>query len=155
MAADQVPDIDPSDDRQAQAGPVQSKIRPVVLIVDDANLLRHVIATVLNAHGYDSLLARNGQDALEKATIHTVDLVTMDIDMPFMDGIEATRRIRALGGWRASVPIIGFSSRDDREDHRCCRDAGMNTLVSKGAGLDVLLEVIQQLVPTISVGIER
>ncbi len=124
--------------------PVSRKNWPLVLVVEDANLVRHVIAEVLRLRGADSLLAHNGQDALEKAEKHTVDLVIMDVEMSVMDGLEATRRIRALGGWRASVPIVGFSN---RADESACRAAGMSALVMKGDGIEALLEIIGQLVP--------
>ena len=114
------------------------------MIAEDVNLLRHVLAEVLRLRGYNSLLAPNGQDALDKVEKHTVDLVIMDVEMSVMDGLEATRRIRALGGWRASVPIVGFSN---RADESACRAAGMSALVMKGDGIDVLLDVIGGLVP--------
>ena len=83
-----------------------------------------------------------------------VDLVIMDIDMPVMDGLEATRRIRSLGEWRTSVPIIGFSNCNDGNGQRACADAGMTALVSKAQGLDALLDTIQRLVPTSSPDLE-
>lgn len=145
----QVPSPDPVAGRLGPALPVASDLstgQAVVLVVEDNLIMQRALAEFLRMRGYSFVLAHDGQDALVKVKFQKVDLLTMDIDMPVMDGIEATRRIRALGGWWSRVPIIGFSSRDDAFDHVCCRDAGMNVLVSKGDGLHTLFDTIQRFI---------
>lgn len=69
---------------------------PRILLVDDAAFMRMRCAKLLNEHGYETLEAENGSDAVEKYLAHRPDLVLMDITMPIMDGIAATQKLKSL-----------------------------------------------------------
>lgn len=85
--------------------------RPLrVLVAEDTPVLRQVIASLLRREGCSIVFAGDGHEAVEAAQSETLDLVLMDVHMPGLDGLEATRRIRALGPITASIPIYGLSA---------------------------------------------
>lgn len=106
--------------------------RPLVLVVDDCQLNRHVTMLILNKMGCDAYETCNGQDAIEACRSHPINLVLMDIGMPAMDGYEATRRIRdEEAGTGRRVPIIGFSGFVLDEGCRDASSAGMDDYITK------------------------
>jgi signal transduction histidine kinase/CheY-like chemotaxis protein len=121
------------------AGPhyVPGDGRPAsILLVEDIDINRELVTTLLTRMGHKVEAAENGAVALEKAAIlaerpDAWDLILMDVQMPVMDGLTATRAIRALGGRAASVPIIALSAGAFASDIQECRDAGMNDHVAK------------------------
>ena len=112
--------------------------------MEDNAIFRKLICTFLRQEGWTALLAKDGREALEAVPLHRPDVVVMDIEMPVMDGLEATRCIRDLADELSQVPIVGFSNRDEPDDELSCRSAGMDTLVSKSSGVQVLISVIKR-----------
>jgi two-component system sensor histidine kinase/response regulator len=80
--------------------------------------------------GLNASTAANGLEALEKTKTERFDLILMDVQMPVMDGIQATREIRKLPGWDTK-PIVALTANVFGEDRRVCLAAGMNDFVSK------------------------
>jgi PAS domain S-box-containing protein len=101
-----------------------------ILLVEDNEINREVAVELLRAVGLNVLIAVNGRDALEKARVEPVDLVLMDVQMPVMDGMEATQEIRKLPGWETK-PIVALTANVFSEDRRACLEAGMNDFVTK------------------------
>jgi len=101
-----------------------------VLLAEDNLINVEVALELLHAAGLDVCVAENGRQAVEQARACRFDLVLMDMQMPEMDGIEATRLIRQLPGW-ADVPIIALTANAFAEDRRACLDAGMNEMLTK------------------------
>ena len=101
-----------------------------LLVVDDNELNQRVASELLAAAGAETILAGDGLEALDALEKHRVDGVLMDMQMPVMDGMEATRRIREQAKWRA-LPIIAMTANARREDAQACRDAGMDDFVTK------------------------
>lgn len=85
----------------------------VILIVDDEMQNVQVVGSVLSSFGYDFMVARDGEEALERVRAKTPDLILLDIRMPKMDGFEACRRFREMEGME-EVPVIFLSANDDR-----------------------------------------
>ena len=81
----------------------------------------------------------DGLEAVDAATRFTYDLICMDMQMPEMDGLAATRMIRSLGGRLAAIPIIALTANAFPEDVRACLEAGMNQFVSKPVTREILL----------------
>ena len=81
-----------------------------VLVVDDYDDARELLGLILQHVGFDVRLAANGAEALERARLDRPDVVVMDLFMPGMDGIEATRRMRADPALR-HVPVIAYTAR--------------------------------------------
>ena len=101
------------------------------LIVDDNPMNREVTAALLQRQGFDTLTATNGAEAIETLLDHDIDLILMDCQMPVMDGIEATRRIRALPSAHAGTPIIGLTGQADDADRDAGLSAGMSDYLVK------------------------
>jgi len=102
-----------------------------ILLAEDSQTNAHVAIAMLRAKGARVDLVGNGIEALEAVRTRPYDLVLMDLSMPEMDGIEATRRIRALPGVAADVPIVALTANALRGDARACFEAGMNDYVTK------------------------
>jgi len=102
-----------------------------VLIVDDNATNRMVAQTLCEMFGCSSETVDNGEDAVEAVTTGRFDLVLMDIKMPGIDGVEATRRIRSGGGPASQVPILALTANADPADAAFYRMCGMNGVVEK------------------------
>lgn len=133
------PRLLPQSPRPAQAHQLSS-----VLIVDDYYINRLLIMDVLQDQAERFLEAGNGREALEILAQEKVDLVLMDIQMPEMDGFEATRRIRRQLELTA-LPIIGMTAFAAEHDCRQCYQAGMNDVLTKPIDIDQLKKTLSQL----------
>jgi CheY-like chemotaxis protein len=100
-----------------------------VLLVEDHFVNQAVASAVLRAASLEVETADNGRSALELLSTRSYDLVLMDVQMPVMDGLEATRQIRQRMG--AELPIIAMTANAFGEDRQACLDAGMNDHVAK------------------------
>ena len=113
-----------------------SRERPTALVVDDGPVNRILAAEMLHLLGYDCDTAANGRDAVEYVERYRPDVVLMDVDMPVMDGMEATERIRRFemhdrDGTRSPVPIIATTARDEEDVSLACEAIGMSAFVPK------------------------
>ena len=108
---------------------------PAVLIVDDDVQILRALQINLNARGYTTVTAFTGQEALDQAARHSVDVVILDLGLPDLDGVEVLRRLRRWSG----VPVIVLSARHGSEDKIQALDAGADDYVTKPFGMDELL----------------
>jgi signal transduction histidine kinase/ActR/RegA family two-component response regulator len=113
-----------------------------VLLVDDHDVNRELGVTVLGLLGCVVETANNGMEAVVAARTGGYDLILMDLHMPVMDGLAATRAIRALGGDIARIPIVAMSADVMPEMVERCRDAGMVDAVGKPIAIADLHEVV-------------
>ena len=102
-----------------------------VLVVDDVKVNQRLVAAMLSARGFRVDLAANGLEAVKAVRSLPYDIVLMDVQMPEMDGLEATRQIRALKGPIGTIPVIAMTANAMRGDRELCLQAGMNDYVSK------------------------
>ena len=120
--------------------------RKVLLVDDDARNI-FALTSVLEQRGLTVEPARNGVEALEKLQAHDdIDIVLMDVMMPVMDGLEATRRIRAEPRWH-KLPIIAITAKAMRDDQEQCRRAGANDYLAKPIEADRLVSLLRVWLP--------
>jgi signal transduction histidine kinase/AmiR/NasT family two-component response regulator len=135
-----VPAASPAGSVAASSGEVAST--PRVLVVDDHPVNREVARIMLQAFGCEVVEACDGHEAVQLAGEQTLDLVLMDVRMPRMDGLEATRRIRALPEARDAVPVVAMTADAMPEDVARCLAAGMNAHLAKPVSQAALFAVV-------------
>lgn len=113
-----------------------------VLVVDDSAMSREITQSFLAAAGHEVDCAESGTEATAAATNIDYDAILMDVRMPEMDGLEATRRIRSLSSLRGRVPIVAMTAYDLIEQIEACRRAGMNKHLTKPFTQDMLLATL-------------
>jgi signal transduction histidine kinase/CheY-like chemotaxis protein len=121
-----------------------------VLVVEDNAINREVVVELLAAVDLPCDVAGDGLEALEKARAGGYDLILMDLQMPRMDGIEATRAIRTLPGYR-DTPIVALTANAYSEDRRNSIAAGMNDFVAKPVSPEQLFAVVGKWLPSSTV----
>jgi CheY-like chemotaxis protein len=114
-----------------------------ILVVDDNATNRMVAQSLVEMFDCTSESAEDGEEAVEAAQTGRFDLILMDIRMPRMDGVAATRAIRALPGRIGAVPIIALTANADPEDAESYLAAGMNGVVEKPMKPEHLLQALQ------------
>ena len=117
-----------------------------ILVVDDDTVISEVLAVMLKRSGFEVALAEDGVKAIEIWEKGDFDLILLDVQMPFMDGFETTRAIRAkevvMGGHTIIVAITAFALHNDKVK---CLEAGMDAYVSKPVNIAKLIELIREL----------
>ena len=136
---------------QEAAEPVRADLRGRrVLIVEDIDLNAEIVADLLDMEEILSERAENGQVAVDMFSGHPIgyyDAILMDLRMPVMDGLEATRRIRALNRADArTVPIIALTANAYEEDVRSSLEVGMNVHLAKPTDSELLYETLGRLI---------
>jgi CheY-like chemotaxis protein len=117
---------------------------PTILIAEDNEANTISVTSYLEAKGYHCVIAQNGQEAIALAKIHQPQLILMDIQMPEMDGITATKQIRNEPTV-ADIPIIALTALAMSGDREKCLEAGANDYLSKPYQLKYLAKVIEDL----------
>ena len=116
-----------------------------LLIVDDEELIRNVIKEYAKLENYEVDEAEDGDEAIEKALSKDYDVIVMDIMMPKINGLDATRKIRALKRLDAkTIPIIAMSANAFVEDIMNSKLAGMNMHLAKPLDETKLIEALKQ-----------
>jgi len=118
-----------------------------VLVAEDNRVNQTVTSRLLEKHGFHTFLANNGREALETIQWESIDLVLMDVQMPVMDGLEATRRIREMEKKSgAHLPILAMTAKALQGDRDQCLSAGMDGYIAKPVEPKQLLEAIRSVV---------
>jgi two-component system cell cycle response regulator DivK len=120
-----------------------------ILVVEDQEDNRQILRDLLGSAGYDMIEADNGEDAIAAAREHHPDLILMDIQLPILDGYEATRRIKADAALRM-IPIIVVTSYALSGDEDKARAAGCDDYVAKPYSPRALLSKVKQHLPSVS-----
>jgi PAS domain S-box-containing protein len=118
-----------------------------ILAVEDNELNRMVLQVILKKCEVVVTIAHNGQEAIKLIQEQEFDLVLMDVQMPIVDGLEATKYIREE--LKLSTPIIGLSANAMREEVEICKQAGMNDYLVKPYSERVLVEVMKKWSPEV------
>lgn len=115
---------------------------PYLLLVEDNKINQKIAMSLVRKLGYEVDLAENGLEAIAATGKRRYELILMDMQMPEMGGVEATRNIRSLGGPNALTPIIALTANAMESDYEACRDAGMNDFMTKPINREALIECI-------------
>ena len=119
-----------------------------ILLVEDNQMNQELAVSLLNSVGLTAMIASNGKEALEMLKKDAFDLVLMDIQMPIMDGLTATKEIRAREDeYFKKVPILAMSARAFQKDTEECLEAGMNAHIVKPIDPTVLYEEMAKFLP--------
>lgn len=116
-----------------------------VLVVEDFEDNRFMMRRLLEMSGYRVVEAVNGQEAVEAASREHPDLILMDLSLPKLDGLAATRRIRQQDGL-GQTPIIAVSAHDTADFHADALAAGCNEYVTKPIDFDQLVTLLDRLI---------
>src|SRR5271157_315496 len=118
--------------------------RPLsILLAEDNEINQKVASMLLTRNGHKVDLASNGIEAFEAYKKNSYDLILMDVQMPEMDGLEATKQIRLLEGIKRHIPIIDMTAHAMPGDRQRCLDAGMEDYITKPLDARKLFQVIE------------
>ena len=123
-----------------------ARLHGKVLAVEDNRVNAALLAELLPALGLDFVLAANGAEAICRCETEVFDLILMDMQMPVMDGLAATRVLRGRAN-TATTPIIAMTANAFVEDRAACFEAGMNQFLTKPLLPETLLEVLAHFLP--------
>ncbi len=135
--------ITPTHDKEIinTESPVKKDVE--ILLVEDNEINQLIATRYLQQQGYKTLIAVHGIEALEKLNQQNVDLILMDLQMPEMDGYEATKKIRQQPKW-ADIPIIAMTADAMNDVNEKCLAAGMNDYISKPINVKQLNETLRR-----------
>ncbi len=117
-----------------------------ILLAEDNAINAEVITALLHGAGLDVTVAEDGHIALNKASTDKFDLILMDMQMPTMDGMDATRAIRSLPAY-AATPILALTANAFADDRRICLESGMNDVLTKPIEPKLLYEALVHWLP--------
>jgi signal transduction histidine kinase/CheY-like chemotaxis protein len=126
--------------------PADGHDRARILVVEDDKAIQSMFVTFLSGQGYSVFTVSNGEDAVRAASRGKIDAILMDIQLPGVDGYEATRRIRALGGPLAVIPILGQTALTGAVIQKRCKDVGMTGLVEKPPNLHEVCATLRTVI---------
>ena len=116
-----------------------------VLLAEDTPANQKLVAKILTKRGHAVKTANNGQEAVELLQRQDFDLILMDVQMPVMDGFQATAAIRPLHTPKSQVPIVAMTAHALKGDHERCLAAGMDAYISKPIDSRELIRLVEQL----------
>ena len=125
---------------------VSPALRGRVLVVEDDRINQRVIGHFLTQMGLEHSLVENGHDAVTAALQSPWDIVLMDCQLPGLDGLEATRRIRTQLATRP-LPIIALTANASTQDRAACFSAGMDDFISKPVRIEHLATTLEKWLP--------
>ncbi len=125
-----------------RANLVQNHIGTRVLLAEDNRINALLAKALLERNGCDVVCVANGEEAIEAVKTTPYDIVFMDFHMPIMDGLEASKNIRAMGGEFMRLPIIALTAAAMEEDRRQCIQAGMDDFITKPLEADALTKIL-------------
>ncbi|WP_339914435.1 ATP-binding protein [uncultured Brevundimonas sp.] len=135
--------------RQEAAEPILAVVEDgrklSVLVVEDHPVNRMILEAWMGSAGHASVSAENGQIALEMASVQVFDLIIMDVNMPVMDGLTATRALRDGDGLNADTPVVVLSASARTEDHEAGLAAGADAYLNKPIDFLLLAQLMNRL----------
>jgi len=122
-----------------------------ILIVDDSHMIRRIVGKILKEYDFDVLMAENGQVGLDMARNARPDLIIMDLEMPVMNGLQATEAIKSDRS-TAHIPVLIFTSLGSEKDIRMAMEAGGCGILNKPISKEELRTAIFSILDADSKG---
>jgi len=119
-----------------------------VLVVDDDKTTRKMLSLILKTKGYEVVTAENGIEALQKLGLEEINLILIDMNMPYMDGIEFTKQVRANQQF-CEIPIIMITTEADEEERKRAYDAGVDDYLIKPTNATEISESMKKIMKKI------
>jgi signal transduction histidine kinase/CheY-like chemotaxis protein len=132
----------------SESAAVDKNLSIHLLLAEDNKVNQKLALALLSRLGYTVDLAENGQEAVVASGKKSYALILMDMQMPQMDGLEATRQIRSGGGVNAHTPIVALTANAMQSDDVACRAAGMNDFLTKPINRDNLNDCLERWIPS-------
>ena len=145
-----LPDLEPALPLQEEPRRIDGPLR--ILVVEDHPVNRVILDTWLKTQGHAITLANNGEEALAALAGERFDLILMDVNMPVMDGLTATRQLRSHPGPNRSTPVVILSASARQQDHEVGLAAGADAYLNKPVDFGELAQMICRL-PDLSGGV--
>ena len=142
LLLEQTKETVPEAEKQACVEPLAQKL--AIMLVEDEPVNRMMASKLLERMGHDVICAENGMECLEKLHDAKIDAILMDIQMPGMDGLEATRRIRTSDDFtmKKNIPIIALSAHANKESRHAAQKAGVNGYLCKPFEINDLKRIL-------------
>lgn len=130
---------------ETQAAPQDGNMHdmPRILLAEDNAINALLTRTLLEADGCYVEVVEDGNLAVDAVKLNKYDMILMDMRMPNMDGLEATRKIRSLSNEAKAIPIIALTANAFDDDRNACFDAGMNDFMTKPVSAEELQQMVQ------------
>jgi CheY-like chemotaxis protein len=122
---------------------VSSPKLPLIMLVDDNQIILTTLSDYLQSEGFEVIACQGGKDAISRAKVNKPALIIMDIQMPDMDGIETTQRLKSDKNL-TDIPIIALTALAMKSDRERCLAVGINDYISKPVSLQNLVTIIKK-----------
>jgi two-component system chemotaxis response regulator CheY len=119
-----------------------------ILVVDDDKTTRKMLSLILKSKGYDVVTAENGMDGLQKLGLEQINLILTDMNMPYMDGIEFTKQVRANPDF-SDIPIVMLTTEADEEEKQRAYKAGVDDYLVKPATAEQIVDSMKKIMKKI------
>lgn len=116
-----------------------------ILVVDDCQTTRKILGLYLKSKGYDVISAENGLDAIEKLASHNVNLIMADLNMPYMDGIELVKTLKADPGL-SHIPVLMVTTEADPDERQKAMEAGASAYLVKPVTAEIVSSNIKDII---------
>jgi len=145
MILETVSGTDVSSFKEETCGMVEGVLPRRILLAEDGVVNQQVAVLMLESQGHEVTVVNNGNTAVERFKTGDFDLILMDVQMPDMDGLEATRIIREIEKENSRIPIIAMTAHAMRGDREKCLRAGMDDYLSKPIQAEVLCALVENV----------
>ncbi|WP_353683460.1 response regulator [Thermodesulfovibrio sp. 3907-1M] len=119
-----------------------------ILVVDDDKTTRKMISLILKSKGYEVVTAENGLEALQKLGLEKINLILTDMNMPYMDGIELTKQVKANPDF-SYIPVVMITTEADEDEKKRAFEAGVDDYLVKPTNAEQITESMKKIVKKI------